>query len=94
MRQLQNVVEKCVVLGPSPQIEVALVQRALAHHVAGYTSFDDARRDFERDYLTQLLKLTGGNASQAAQLARRNRTDFYALLSRHQLEPGAFKPRP
>jgi two-component system response regulator GlrR len=40
----------------------------------------------------QLLKLTSGNVSQAARLAQRNRTDFYALLGRHQLEPGAFKP--
>jgi len=29
--------------------------------------------------------------SQAARLAKRNRTDFYKLLSRHQLLPDDFK---
>jgi two-component system response regulator GlrR len=29
--------------------------------------------------------------SQAARLAQRNRTEFYKLLERHQLQPGMFK---
>ena len=39
----------------------------------------------------RLLKITGGNVTQAAQLAKRNRTEFYKLLQRHQLEPAMFK---
>jgi two-component system response regulator GlrR len=45
----------------------------------------------ERDYLARLLKITGGNVTQAAQLAKRNRTEFYKLLQRHRLEPAQFK---
>ncbi len=92
VRQLQNVVEKCVVLATAPLLDKGLVQRALSNQAGEMLPFDEARRQFERDYLTQLLKLTAGNVSQAARLAQRNRTDFYALLGRHQLEPGAFKP--
>lgn len=91
VRQLQNVVEKCVVLSTGPQIQPMLVQRALTNQGGELLPFDEARRQFERDYLIQLLKLTAGNVTQAAKLARRNRTDFYALLARHQVEPGAFK---
>jgi two-component system response regulator GlrR len=54
-------------------------------------SFEEARRRFERDYLTRLLKLTEGSVSQAARLANRNRTEFYKLLQRHGLEPARFK---
>jgi two-component system response regulator GlrR len=39
------------------------------------------------------LQITGGNVSQAARLAKRNRTDFYKLLARHQLVPEDFKQR-
>jgi len=92
VRQLQNVVEKCVVLSTGPQVQPTLVQRALVNQASELLPFDEARRQFERDYLIQLLKLTAGNVTQAAKLARRNRTDFYALLGRHQVEPGAFKP--
>ena len=45
-----------------------------------------ARRRFEREYLVQLLKITEGNVTQAARLAKRNRTEFYKLLARHGLE--------
>ena len=38
-----------------------------------------------------LLKITGGNVTQAATLAKRNRTEFYKLLQRHRLEPAMFK---
>jgi two-component system response regulator GlrR len=43
--------------------------------------------------LSQILQITGGNVSQAARLAKRNRTDFYKLLARHQLTPEDFKQR-
>ncbi len=91
VRQLQNVVEKCVVLCTTPQIPLTLVQRALANQASEMLPFDEARRQFERDYLTQLLKITAGNVTQAAKLAQRNRTDFYALMGRHQLDPASFK---
>jgi two-component system response regulator GlrR len=91
VRQLQNVVEKCVVLSMATQIPPTLVQRALATQVGEHLPFDEARRQFERDYLTQVLKLTSGNVTQAAKLAQRNRTDFYALLGRHQIDPASFK---
>jgi DNA-binding NtrC family response regulator len=55
---------------------------------------DQARRDFERDYLVRILGMTQGNVTHAARLAGRNRTEFYRLLDRHSLSPGMFKPRP
>ncbi len=91
VRQLQNVVEKCVVLSTTPIIAPSLVQRALSNQAGEMLPFDEARRQFERDYLTQLLKITAGNVTQAAKLAQRNRTDFYSLMGRHQLDPASFK---
>jgi two-component system response regulator GlrR len=91
VRQLQNVVEKCVVLCSGTLIPVSLVQSALANQGADMLPFDEARKEFERDYLTQLLKITNGNVALAAKLARRNRTDFYTLLARHQLDSANFK---
>jgi two-component system response regulator GlrR len=91
VRQLQNVVKKCVVLSTGPLIAPSLVQRALANQSGDMPGFDEARRQFERDYLTQLLKITAVNVTQAARLAQRNRTDFYSLMSWHQLDPASFK---
>jgi two-component system response regulator GlrR len=91
VRQLLNVVEQTVALTTTPVIPASLVQRALQGDGDAIEPFEDARRRFERDYLVRLLRLTDGNVAQAARLAKRNRTEFYRLLSRHNLEPGVFK---
>ena len=91
VRQLQNMVEKCVVLCTGTLIPVTLVQSALTSQGSELLPLDEARKEFERGYLTQLLKMTNGNVAQAAKLARRNRTDFYALLARPELESASFK---
>jgi len=91
VRQLFNVVEKCVALATTPLVPLAMVERALNRPGEDLASFDEARAAFEREYLVQLLKLARGNVSQAARIAKRNRSDFYSLLNRHGIEPGAFK---
>jgi len=91
IRQLLNLLEQAVALTPTPVIPATLVQAALKEDAAALVPFEEARKSFERDYLVRLLKITGGNVTQAAQLAKRNRTEFYKLLQRHRLEPGMFK---
>ena len=93
VRQIYNVVEQSVALATTPIIPMTLAQQAIQHQQAEFASFEEARRRFERDYLTQLLKITEGNVTQAARLAKRNRTEFYKLLGRHQLDPKLFKSR-
>ncbi|HIX61976.1 MAG TPA: two-component system response regulator GlrR [Candidatus Halomonas stercoripullorum] len=92
VRQLVNVVEQCVALTRSPMIPEALVAQALAAEESALPTFNDARAGFERSYLVKVLKITEGNVTQAARIAGRNRTDFYKLLARHELEPATFKP--
>jgi len=46
---------------------------------------------FIRNYLVQLLQITQGNVSQAARMAKRNRTDFHKLLTKHELKPEQLK---
>ena len=93
IRQLYNIVEQVVTLSASPVISARLVQQALRNKAGELPSFSDARSRFERDYLVQLLRITGGNVTQAARLAKRNRTEFYRLLHRHDVDPARFKPR-
>jgi two-component system response regulator GlrR len=91
VRQLMNVVERCVALSTAPLISPVLVYDAMHHEEEHLVSFEDARKSFERDYLVRVLKITGGNVTQAARLAKRNRTEFYKLLQRYQLDPAVFK---
>jgi len=93
VRQLYNIVRQNVALSRSPVISAELVQQSLGEHSGKLMSFSDARDEFTRNYLSQILQITMGNVSQAARLAKRNRTDFYKLLARHDLNPDQFKTR-
>ena len=91
VRQLHNAIEKAVALCTEPIVPTALMERILATPVEPLTSLDTAKQAFERDYVVQLLKQTRGNVTDAARLAQRNRSEFYALLRRHSLDPKQFK---
>ncbi|MBU9857195.1 two-component system response regulator GlrR [Rahnella bonaserana] len=91
VRQLVNVIEQCVALTSAPVISEALVQQALEGENTALPTFADARNQFELNYLRKLLQMTKGNVTQAARIAGRNRTEFYKLLSRHELEATDFK---
>ncbi len=92
VRQLYNVVEQSVAFTTTSLIPASLVQRALRDEAnEEMPAFADARSRFEREYLTQLLQITSGNVSQAARIAKRNRTEFYKLLHKHHLNPSQFK---
>ena len=92
--QLRNLVCQAAALAAGPVLSAELVQQSLGGGGAARVStFDDARDEFTRSYLAQLLQITRGNVTQAAKLAGRNRTDFYKLLGRHEMQPDEFKQR-
>jgi len=91
IRQLRNVIEQCVVLATSPLIPSTLVQVALKSKPREFLPFAQARDHFEFEYLVALLQMTQGNVAQAARLADRNRSEFYKLLRKHELNPQSFR---
>ena len=91
VRQLQNVVQRTAALSTTPVITEALVRDALTVEDRYLPSLSQARLQFEHDYLVKVLRLTSGSVAEAALLAQRNRTDFYKLLKRHNINPEMFK---
>ncbi len=92
VRHLRSVVEQALGQAVTPLITASLVRRLLRDDNEGeMAAFDDARRAFEYEYLVDLLATTAGNVAQAARIAQRNRTEFYKLLARHNLDPASFK---
>ncbi|WP_058913213.1 two-component system response regulator GlrR [Entomohabitans teleogrylli] len=91
VRQLVNVIEQCVALTSAPVIGDALVEQALEGENTVLPTFVEARSQFELNYLRKLLQIAKGNVTHAARMAGRNRTEFYKLLARHDLDAGDFK---
>ncbi|WP_284731248.1 sigma 54-interacting transcriptional regulator [Glaciecola sp. XM2] len=91
VRQLVNVVERCVALTNSKIIPVSLVEQALSQETEYWPTLTEARDSFEYRYLCRLLQLTDGNVTRASDLAGRNRTDMHKLMKKHGLNAADFR---
>ncbi len=91
IRHLLNVVEQTAVLSLTPVISEVQIKKALRDKTGEIAPLADAQSEFERSYLVRILQVTQGNVTQAARLAKRNRTEFYKLLNRHQIKPKIFR---
>ncbi len=54
-------------------------------------SFRDAKRRFEREYVSHVLRLCKGNISRAARIAKKDRKDFYDVMHRNEIDPDDFR---
>jgi DNA-binding NtrC family response regulator len=90
IRELRNAVEAAIVIGPGAFTEPMTLGRSEPAPDAGLLPYKDARatvvRDFEHDYLTRLMSDAKGNVSQAARLAKMDRSHLIDLLHRHGLK--------
>ena len=94
VRQLYNVVRQNVALSRSPVISGELVQQSLGESTpVSWRPSPTPAMNLHAITCHRYLQITMGNVSQAARLAKRNRTDFYKLLARHDLNPDSFKTR-
>jgi DNA-binding NtrC family response regulator len=100
VRELRNAVEAALVVGPQlhaePLAQLPAVPPGQAPAIAAADAgeplppYKDQRaavvRDFERGYLTRLMAQVAGNVSQAARIARMDRSHLIDLLHRHGLK--------
>ena len=91
VRQLFELVKQNVALSHGKVMTKEFVKRSLGQEATQVPTYDEARDEFAVAYLKNNLQSTAGNVSQAARLAKRNRTDFYKLLARYRLQPDDFK---
>ncbi len=76
---------------PPPPPPVAAEVARLLSPSSALPPLRDAREVFDRAYLMEALRRSGGNVTAAAKLAGRNRTDFHELLRRHDIAAAEFK---
>ncbi|MCP9454626.1 MAG: sigma-54 dependent transcriptional regulator [Nitrospira sp.] len=91
VRELENVIEKAVVMSRQDMITPDLLPSVGVSPETPLKPLTEAREEFERTYLKNLLQLTGGNISRAAQFAGRYRADFYKMLKKYGLHPSMTK---
>ena len=94
VRELANVVERAVALSTEGEItadRLLLGREEFSGSRQKMLPLNEAREEFERAYLFQILTATGGNVSRAASVAGRYRAEFYKLLRKYDLDPETFR---
>jgi two-component system response regulator GlrR len=93
VRELQNTIESAVAMTTEDIISDDLILPALKAEVNNLKPLKDAKENFEKNYLLQLIELTEGNMAQAARLAGKYRADLYELLKKYDLKPSNFRKK-
>jgi two-component system response regulator GlrR len=91
VRELKNAIEYAITMTRHEVITEDLILQGKSSSHDTLTTLKEARDAFERDYITRLLDITGGNVSKAAKLAGKYRADFYHLLRKHSIRSEDFK---
>jgi len=91
VRELENTVEKAVVMSRQDMITPDLIPSIRPSAEGQLRPLTEAKEEFEKRYLKEVLQLTGGNISRAAQFAGRYRADFYKMLKKYGMHPANAK---
>ena len=96
VRELDNLVHRQTLLGQESHLRLVPDnwRGGLNHIRSGPVFFNDARdaamSAWERQYLSHLLRQTGGNVTRAAELAGKERRALGKLLKKHGIDRGMF----
>jgi len=89
VRELKNIIEYAVAMTQHNVITEDLVFQSKSQE--SFKPLKESKANFERNYIINLLGLTQGNISKAAQLAGKYRADFYNLLKKYNIKPEDYK---
>lgn len=53
--------------------------------------YNEAKANFERNYLDELLRFARGNVKMAAEIAGRDRKGLYVLMDKHGIQPSRYR---
>jgi len=95
LRELQNLIQKLLILGTGDisdsEVKSALTQPEQSENIETgiNTSINlkQAKDQFEKAYLSQLLRETGGNVSETAKRSGVDRTNLYRKLKALEIDP-------
>jgi DNA-binding NtrC family response regulator len=100
VRELEGVITRAVLLASSNIIGASDMDVpdsiTNCHPTINQLTFKEAKnstvRNFEYEYLLNLLSAHQGNVSRASKAAGKERRTFQRLLSKHSIDPRTFRP--
>jgi two-component system response regulator GlrR len=91
VRELENKIIQAMVLAKTSLISTGDLFLKDDQKMEEFHSFKQAKKEFERDYITRVLRYTDGNVSKAAKIAQKDRKDFYEVMKKHDIKAENFR---
>jgi two-component system response regulator GlrR len=92
VRELENRIEQAMVMAQGAILgldDFVFLQEE--QRPQKFLNFKHAKDLFEKDYVTHVLKITGGHVTNAARMAGKQRADFYNLMKKHSIQRDDFR---
>jgi two-component system nitrogen regulation response regulator NtrX len=92
VRELKNVIERLVIMVPGPRIDVyalptsILEATTLAADAREHASLQEAREEFEKEFILRKLIEHRGNVSRTAEAIKVERSNLYKKLKMYDLD--------
>jgi len=97
VRELENAIERAVIICQEdtilPEHLPERVVKGEEQEPSNILDFEEAKEVFEKKYLRNLLKTSGGNVSKAAKTAGMTRQNVYIKLNKYSINPKIYYPR-
>ncbi|MFH2045394.1 MAG: sigma-54 dependent transcriptional regulator [Pseudomonadota bacterium] len=91
VRELENTIEYAVAMSTGNTIGEETILQSQKTKDENIKPLKEAKNNFEKEYMSNILSIAEGNISKAAELAGKYRADFYDLLKKHKINSADFK---
>ncbi len=91
VRELENSIESAAAMATQDIIPEELILQTRNIKRTPLSPFKDAKAEFEKNYLLELIESAEGNMSRAAEISGKYRADLYELFRKHDLKPADFR---
>jgi len=93
VRELENKMEYAVAMCQKAVIspEDIFLGPAAGSGEEQVKALEEARLEFEKEYLINLLKINKGHVARAAKMTKRQRSDIYYLIKKYNINPADYR---
>lgn len=91
VRELENRVRQAMIHSPGPMVYREDIVLEEGGESPPFKSYKEAKSEFEKNYLMNVLRMTNGNVALAARRAKKDRKDFYDAMKKHGIRSKDFR---
>jgi len=96
IRELENIIQQIVIMCTDSVITASVVKSFLKDSYCeaddiGLTYLKEAKKKFEKNYLTNLLTTCRGSVVNASKLSGQSRTALWNLFKKHDITPQQYR---